>query len=462
MLAATPTPVGTLSYPAESRNGLQSFGALCVVVYVFLVFSRLPELLVQKFGINLYMMAVVMFFSLVVVALNGRMTTFLTNTTLRWYVFFYFCITASYPFSIWRGATLELLLHMYRMGLICVALVGILDTVEDCRKTMMAIPLGMIVILFIGFTAMPTDVDPDLRFRLDYGSLANPNEFANHMMIGLPLCAVVLLKKSRSFVARAFLAGLLGGTLALLVKTGSRGGITIAITLAVVLFLTASLVGKMKLFLAGLVLGVIAIAAVPSGAIDRYATMFSDAGGGEAVQSKAARMELLRASLRITAQHPLLGVGLSNFVTAYNRELAETGKHGHWEVTHNGYTQISSEAGIPAFVAYIAVMFLCARGLLRLRKATKGVPQFVVAHRLASMLLLAFLAYAISNLFTSNAHEFYLPLLVGFSVALTAAAQRELAAFRKARAGDVAIPPRALQPVRSRPIVFAGRRLQPQ
>ena len=402
-----------------------------------------------------------MFFSLVVVALKGRMGEFLTNTTLRCYLLFYICLVASYPLSIWRAATLEMLLQFFRMGLICVALVGTLDTVEDCRKTMLAIPAGMIVILFIGFTAMPTNVDPDMRFRLDYGALANPNEFANHMMIGLPLCVVVLLKKPRLSMAHVFFAGLFAGTMPLLIKTGSRGGLTIAAALAIALFFSASFIGKLKLLMAGGVLAVVAIALAPQGALQRYATIFSDSSGGEAVQSKAARLDLLAASLRITARHPLLGVGLNNFVTEYNKELGAAGQHGHWEATHNGFTQISSEAGIPALMFYVGVLVLCARGLLRVRKATKGITDFAVARRLSSMLLLALLAYAISNLFTSNVHEFYLPLLTGFSVVLTTAAERELEMFRKARQDPRAVSP-AAQPRTGRPAVLAGRRLQVQ
>lgn len=466
MLAASPAPVGTFANGRTSRNGVQSLGVLCATVYVFLAFSRFTEFLVQKIGVNLYIMAIVMFFSLIIVALNGRMSAFLTNTTLRWYLAFYLCLIASYPLSIWRAATLELLLYMFRMGLICVVLVGTLETVEDCRKAMLAIPVGMIIVLFIGFTAMPTadEATADMRFRLAYGSLSNPNEFANHMMIGLPLCAVVLLKRARLSLAHLFFGALFIGTVPLLMKTGSRGGLTIAAGLATVIFFGSSFTGKLKLMLAGAVLAIIAISVTPSGALQRYATIFSDtrSSGSEAVQSKAARLELLAASLRITAHHPIVGVGLSNFITAYNRELVDSGQHVHWEVAHNGYTQISSEAGIPALICYVAVIALIARGLLRVRKATKGIPQFDVAHRLSSLLFLALFAYALSNVFTSNTHEFYLPLLAGFSVALIMAADRELEIFRKARVKDMPAPSPAAQPRTTRPAVLAGRRLQVQ
>ena len=58
---------------------MQSLGVLCATIYVFLAFSRFTEFLVQKIGVNLYIMAIMMFFSLIIVALNGRMTAFLNQ-----------------------------------------------------------------------------------------------------------------------------------------------------------------------------------------------------------------------------------------------------------------------------------------------------------------------------------------------------------------------------------------------
>ena len=355
---------------------------------------------------------------------------------------------------------------MFRMGLICVVLVGTLETVEDCRKAMLAIPVGMIIILFIGFTAMPTAdvghrrhaVPASIRFSIESQRVCESHDDRP------PALCRCFAEKGETVARSCVFWRLVYRNRTVADETGSRGGLTIAAALATVIFFGSSFIGKLKLMLAGAVLAVIAISATPSGALQRYATIFSEtaSSGNEAVQSKAARLELLAASLRITAHHPIVGVGLSNFITAYNRELVDSGQRVHWEVAHNGYTQLSSEAGIPALICYLAVMALIARGLLRIRKATKGIPQFEVAHRLSSLLFLAFFAYALSNVFTSNTHEFYLPLLAGFSVALITAADHELEMFRKARVKDMPAPSPAAQPRTARPAVLAGRRLQVQ
>jgi len=61
--------------------------------------------------------------------------------------------------------------------------------------------------------------------------------------------------------------------------------------------------------------------------------------GTEASLSAQQRKELLFKSLKVTVRHPLFGVGPGNFEVV----------SGAWDVTHNSYTQISAEGGIPAF-----------------------------------------------------------------------------------------------------------------
>jgi O-antigen ligase len=46
-----------------------------------------------------------------------------------------------------------------------------------------------------------------------------------------------------------------------------------------------------------------------------------------------------------------------------------------WLGTHNTYTQIAAEAGIPAFVTFIALLVWCWRAVSRLIRATRGDPR---------------------------------------------------------------------------------------
>jgi O-antigen ligase len=93
-----------------------------------------------------------------------------------------------------------------------------------------------------------------------------------------------------------------------------------------------------------------------------------------------------------------------------------------WLGTHNTYTQISSECGIPALLFYLAVIGLCLRSNFRIYLRTRDRP---AAHQLAGMsrcLLAGMLVYAVSAFFFHMAYSAYLPTLAGFTAALQLAA----------------------------------------
>jgi putative inorganic carbon (hco3(-)) transporter len=125
----------------------------------------------------------------------------------------------------------------------------------------------------------------------------------------------------------------------------------------------------------------------------------------EASGSAQQRKELLLESLRVTAQHPLLGVGPGDF------EFVSRA----WRVTHNSYTQISAEGGIPAFLLYVLILW---RGIANLRDVSKY-RKTGKRIRLFSMALGASLAgYLIGSFFASVAYQLYPYCLISYTSAL--------------------------------------------
>src|SRR6185437_3589419 len=69
--------------------------------------------------------------------------------------------------------------------------------------------------------------------------------------------------------------------------------------------------------------------------------------------SMDARRDLLMESIRVTLQHPIFGVGPGNF-QAYTKS---------WHVTHNTYTELSSETGIPGLALFLTILYFTFRNL---------------------------------------------------------------------------------------------------
>jgi O-antigen ligase len=142
------------------------------------------------------------------------------------------------------------------------------------------------------------------------------------------------------------------------------------------------------------------------------------------VASQLQREELVKTSLRYTLSHPLFGVGPDQFATAVSQDAARASQHLPWLGTHNTYTQVSSECGIPALFLYLAVIGLCLRSNFRLYRRTLDRRACRDLAGLSRCLLAGTLVFAVSAFFFHMAYSAYLPGLAGFTVALELAVAR--------------------------------------
>ena len=129
------------------------------------------------------------------------------------------------------------------------------------------------------------------------------------------------------------------------------------------------------------------------------------------VASQLQREELFKTSLRYTLKHPLFGVGPDQFAAAVSRTRPAPASTIPWLGTHNTYTQMSSECGIPALIFYVAVIGLCLRSNFRLYRRTRDRPAFRELAGLSRCLLAGTLVFAVSAFFFHMAYSAYLPSL---------------------------------------------------
>jgi O-antigen ligase len=97
-----------------------------------------------------------------------------------------------------------------------------------------------------------------------------------------------------------------------------------------------------------------------------------------------------------------------------------------WLVTHNSYTEVSSECGIPAFICYMAIIVACFRMNFRLRKVSANRPEWAEIANLNVALLSYILVYAVCSFFFSVAYTGTLPYCAGQTLALYLAAKQKL------------------------------------
>jgi putative inorganic carbon (HCO3(-)) transporter len=206
-----------------------------------------------------------------------------------------------------------------------------------------------------------------------------------------------------------------------MLRTGSRGSELAAVSVAVLAFFLT----RQKLKMAVLTVAVVAVGllAAPSAALHRLTLLTTDEAPQSiddvgAIASGLQRTELFMKSLKLTLANPLFGVGPGQFANAVAGEAARDGKWEAWLGTHNSYTQVSSECGIPALLVYITIIVWNFRLNYRLYKRTVDNPALREIAGLSFCLLAATLVYAVGTTFFHMAYTSQLATLTGLSVAL--------------------------------------------
>jgi hypothetical protein len=120
------------------------------------------------------------------------------------------------------------------------------------------------------------------------------------------------------------------------------------------------------------------------------------------------RTQLLKESTSLMLHHPIFGVGPGNF-PAVTQE---------WRVVHNTYTEFGAEAGIPALVLFLALLFVSMRRIKRVYKLPgyKSDPEIRIW---TSALWAALAGYAAGAMFASTEYNLFPYFVVGYICALS-------------------------------------------
>jgi O-antigen ligase len=129
---------------------------------------------------------------------------------------------------------------------------------------------------------------------------------------------------------------------------------------------------------------------------------------------------LLQASWAATLEHPFLGVGPGIFME-YQAEAAKgNGERGMWHVTHNAYTQVSSECGIPALICYLGALTVT---MVSVRKASKSSDQEMAL--LARFMSVMIVGFSVCIIFLSLAYNVHILVLSALAVSMRLRLQAE-------------------------------------
>jgi O-antigen ligase len=431
---AAPAPVIQSAQREESNSAIATIGFYFALLFVFLRFSYLGEILSYKFGMNIRLALLVGPPTCLLLFLSGGIRRSFQGKASSMFIGYLFWLLVAAPFSVWPGGTFDTLKSAFLTEFSMFFIVtGLVRSVEEVRKMSAAIAISGVLNLVICRSMGTYDTG---RLSLPFGTLQNPNDLAVHLILVLPFVIMMFYTSAGRFSLWRVMAipAVISAVYAVLLS-GSRMAL-IALALLTMFIVIRSTMTQRVLLLGSFALASgIALLCMPSLTIQRYMTMFNsepvdivDMNEYQgAMGSTEARKRLLLNSIRLTFENPLFGVGPGQFAVEEEALQRSMGLRGSWQVTHNTYTQVSSEAGFPAVTFYLGSIVFALAGLYGIR--TRGLQHSDKVEILGSIsfcLQLSIVGLAVCSLFGALAYRHYLPTLLGLAIAFTHIAKRQL------------------------------------
>jgi O-antigen ligase len=437
-------------------------GLSFLLAFLFVSYGRLADGLAH----GLYLPFVASLVALMVTVFTGGVPLALFSRVGGWLSAFCVWTLLAAPFSYWRSGTLELFLDLWlKSFLVFVIVAGLPRSVRDCRRVMWSIAAATIAITLMCLLRGSTLGDGRLILN-DDGVLSNPNDLAQILLIGLPFVLLTALNKGRVPLTRFIGAICVVGVLRVTAATGSRGALVAFVGLTVMMILNLPRGNRLKV-IATLALAIpLAASLLTADQRERYSlfspglsrdTAAQAAGAADSIEvsandSTAQRQYVLRQSIELTLSHPLFGVGPGGFAAAAAKQSENQGERAAWRNPHNTYTEVSSEAGLPALIFYLGALVASLRTTRAIYKTSCAAGRLELAN-ISYCLWLSLVAFALTALFGSVAYHMYFPMLAGLTVALDRSAAVEAGQVYGAALGAGATRPTKMSSVgvRSRP-----------
>jgi hypothetical protein len=435
LISSKPATVQPASPPATAvAAGRTSFvdeaGVLALGLY--LIAGLATDLTLRLIGSKSYVSTVAGLVVLAAFLVSGKALRSLNYRAGQLWLFLTVWLMLAILTSRWPGGSFTLLRnYIPKLHFLLFYVVAFSVTIRQCRTLFYANIIGGFVILLSCFAfgrLSPTDARLSIPDSIMFD---NPNDLALALVVTMGY--FVYLVSQHGPLKRA--AGAVGIAIAFyyLIKTGSRGSLIACLGFYAVYLLMSK--HRLRILACTLPVAFLTLFLVPRESIDRLSLVFKSAREvtrGDSVEESALasemqRRDLLVASLRyMFISRPVFGVGPGQFNDAYWEDSKAKGKHVASLGTHNTYTQFGSESGLPAMIAYIAVIVIGIRTNYRAYRSLDGhkTPDGRELATMSLALLMTTLAFAINILFHHVGYTGYLPVMAGLTISVSALANQ--------------------------------------
>ena len=395
-----PTPLTRVAL--RSGHGLSFIGLFLFTMLVFFrPYEFSPWLAWLSKGALITAIATLLVFIPTQLSLENRLTVRIREVNLV-LLFLLLCLI-SVPFALDKLQAWNSFVDFLKVVVMFVVMVNVVRT-EKRLKALLLLILVVTVILSLAAVNDYRMGNLELGGQRIEGAIGNlfdnPNDLALHLVTFFPI-VIALALGSRNLAAKIIYLGVAVSVLAGTVVTFSRAGF---LGLIFVFGTLAWKLGKKNRFLVGAIsVALITLFLILApGAYRQRVTTTGD-------ESAQARTNELKRSVFLAVRNPVFGVGMGNFVFFSDKEHA----------THNAYTQVASEIGLPATVVYVLFLIAAFKRMQRMphpkevEKRKRGIPYLAVG------LQASLVGYMVISFFASVAFLWYLYYLLGYAICVS-------------------------------------------
>lgn len=235
------------------------------------------------------------------------------------------------------------------------------------------------------------------------GMFGNPNEMSLHLVMMIPL-AITLAIATRNKLLRVVYLAMAAIMLFANMITYSRGGFLALTASSIFMLWKLGRKNRVGVTLTALAVSTLVILLAPGNFGMRILSIF-DSKLDEA-GSSSQRQELLQRSIIVSLRNPW-GIGMGNFPIVSVSNL----------VSHNAYTQVSSELGLLGLAAYLVFIISPFRKLGAIERTQFAKDELDWFYYVAIGMQASFIAYWVASFFASVAYYWFIYYLIAYAVA---------------------------------------------
>lgn len=430
---------------AATRSPMQPLAAFTAILLLFVHFSNITELAYTLTHVNMRIMYIVAPFAYIAVLFTGGIQNTVSSRWAVSFLMFSAFVGLSVPFSTWIGDSIRVFkdFAMVSVPLILVT-TGLLLRWNQIRNAFSLIALaGMLVILNTLYFG--EDIGGDRLALSSSGMLGNSNDIASHLVFLIGFFLFVVLDTKRAFIFRIAALGAIGYSLLTILRTGSRGAFLALLVGAAFALWKAPMRIRAALLISGMVAALTLPILLPDSVKTRLGALFGEEHE-EAAESEASRSYLFWKSVEFSIHYPIFGVGPGQFINMEGKTSVASGVRGNWHQSHCAWTQISSECGIPALAFLLIALAGSLWGVKRTYDLALRAENREVANTCLAFMV-GVVPFLVTITFLSNAYRFYLPTIIGLSIALARAGVAELEKAKENEEPGKALMPPPIDPL---------------